>query len=201
MAVTGVAPVDEAIAASRGGQLIAFPTDTVYGIGARPDDPAATDRLFAAKHRPRGLTLPVLVGSHAEARAIARFDRRADRVAHACWPGALTLVLPRTARSRGWALGGDRGSIGVRVPDHPLVRALLEAGPLATSSANRSGEPPAATCDELLEVFGDAVQVYLCQAERLVGVASTVVSLLGPQAEILRAGDLDADLIQRLSAG
>lgn len=199
--MTGPGPVAEAVAAARRGHLIVFPTDTVYGIGARPDDPAATDRLFACKRRPTGLTLPVLVGSLVEAQAIARFDERADRLALGCWPGALTMVLPRTARSLDWELGDDRGSIGVRVPDHPLARALLEGGPLATSSANRSGEPPAATCDELIEVFGDAVEVYLCQDEPLAGASSTVVSLLGPRLEFLRGGDVDPALIERLSAG
>ena len=190
---------DARLAADRGG-LIVFPTDTVYGIGCRPDVASATARLFGAKERPRGLTLPVLAGSTAAARAIARFDDRADRLAFALWPGALTMVLPRTPVSESWDLGGEEATIGVRVPDHPMALALLAAGPLATTSANRSGEPPATTCDALVEVFGEAVDVYLCQDDALAGAASTVVSLVG-ELEIVRAGAVDPPDIERLSAG
>jgi tRNA threonylcarbamoyl adenosine modification protein (Sua5/YciO/YrdC/YwlC family) len=198
--VTGADPLAEAVAAARRGELVVFPTDTVYGIAARPDDPAATDRLFTAKARPRDLTLPVLVASVNEARGIARFDERADRLAAACWPGALTLVLPRTPASEGWDLGAGVGSIGVRVPSHPLALALLAAtGPLAVTSANRSGRPPASTCDELVGAFGDDVAVYLCEDEPLAGSASTVVSLLGPTLEVLRTGAMDERTLERLS--
>jgi len=190
---------DARLAADRGG-LIVFPTDTVYGIGCRPDVASATARLFGAKERPRGLTLPVLAGSTAAARAIARFDDRADRLAFALWPGALTMVLPRTPESESWDLGGEDATIGVRVPDHPMALALLAAGPLATTSANRSGEPPATTCDALVEVFGEAVDVYLCQDDALAGAASTVVSLVG-ELEIVRVGAVDPTDIERLSAG
>jgi tRNA threonylcarbamoyl adenosine modification protein (Sua5/YciO/YrdC/YwlC family) len=198
--VTPGDPLADAVAAARRVALIVFPTDTVYGIAARPDDHAATDRLFTAKARPRDLTLPVLVASAAEARTVARFDDRADRLAAACWPGALTLVLPRTARSQPWDLGAGVGSIGVRVPSHPLALALLAAtGPLAVTSANRSGRPPATTCDELAEAFGDDVAVYLCEDAPRVGAASTVVSLLEPQLQVLRAGDIDERTLERLS--
>jgi len=190
---------DARLAADRGG-LIVFPTDTVYGIGCRPDVASATARLFDTKERPRGLTLPVLAGSTAAARAIARFDDRADRLAFALWPGALTMVLPRTPESESWDLGGEDATIGVRVPNHPMALALLAAGPLATTSANRSGEPPATTCDALVEVFGEAVDVYLCQDDALAGAASTVVSLVG-ELEIVRVGAVDPTDIERLSAG
>jgi len=194
-------PIADAVAAARRGELIVFPTDTVYGIATRPDDPAATHRLFEAKRRPLDLTLPVLVGNAGHAREIARFDDRAERLAQALWPGGLTLVLGRTPSSQGWDLGGDPDSIGVRAPSHPLASAVLAGGALATTSANRSGEPPAATCEELVAVFGGDVEVYLCQDEPLAGAPSAVVSLLGDRLEILRAGDLDPALIERLSAG
>jgi L-threonylcarbamoyladenylate synthase len=194
-------PVGDAIVAARRGELVVFPTDTVYGIAARPDDPAATARVFEAKQRPLGLTLPVLLGSIDEARAVARLDDRAERLAAALWPGALTIVVPRGPRSRDWDLGGDAASIGIRIPDHRLARAVLEVGPLAATSANRSGEAPATTCEELHEVFGDAVAVYLCDERPLVGRSSTVVSLLGPAPQILRAGDIDPAMVERLSAG
>lgn len=193
-------PIAEAIAAAQRGGLVVFPTDTVYGIGARPDDAEATGRVFEAKDRPQSLTLPVLAATTATARAIARFDERAERLAFALWPGALTLVLPRMPASQAWNLGGDEETIGVRVPDHPLALAVLAAGPLATTSANRSGEPPATTCDDLVDAFGDAVEVYLCQDEPLVGAASTVVSLVG-ELDVLRTGAVDPTVIAHLSAG
>ncbi|MEO8475758.1 MAG: L-threonylcarbamoyladenylate synthase [Actinomycetota bacterium] len=195
-------PVAEAAAAARAGGQIVLPTDTVYGIGTRPDDPGAAARLFATKARPEHLELPILAATAAEARMLARFDERADRLAGACWPGALTLVLARTDASAGWELGGDAATVGVRVPHHPLALAVLAAtGPLAVTSANRSGEPPARTCDELHACFGDDVEVYLCQDEPLDGSASTVIDLAHGPARLLRPGAVSADLLERLLPG
>jgi L-threonylcarbamoyladenylate synthase len=174
--------------------LIVFPTDTVYGIGTRPDDAAATARLFAAKRRSLDLTLPVLVASTDDARHVAVFDDRASRVVAACWPGALTLVLARTDVSRDWELGGDGATIGVRVPDHPVARSLLgRTGPLAATSANRSGEAPGRDHDELVATFGEAVAVYLCGDGSVGGAASTVIDLTRPEPRILRRGDVDPE--------
>ncbi len=171
-------PIAQAAAAAGRGELIVVPTDTVYGIGTRPDDAEATQRVFRAKGRPRDLELPILVATVRQARWVTRFDDRAERLAARCWPGALTLVLPRAPASRAWELGGDPDTLAVRVPHHPLALAVLAAsGPLAITSANRSGDTPATTCDELTAVFGDAVAVYLCQDEPLQGEPSTVVDL------------------------
>lgn len=191
--------VDDAATAALRGELIAFPTDTVYGLACRPDDPAATDRAFAAKRRPVDLTLPVLVPSIDAARDVAVFDDRAERLALALWPGALTIVMPRSAPSASWALGGTGDSIGVRVPSHPLALAVLRAaGPLAVTSANRSGEPPARTCEELCSTFGDLISVYLCQDLPLGGDASTVVDLAHGVARMVRAGAVPATRIKDL---
>lgn len=192
-------PVAEAVAAARRGELIVLPTDTVYGVGTRPDDPAATARVFEAKRRPPGLTLPVLVASTAAGRRLASFDERAERLALFSWPGPLTLVLPRATASRGWELGGDEETIGIRVPSDPLALAVLaQAGPLAVTSANVSGEPPARTCDELVATFGDAVAVYLCRDEPIAGIASTVVDLAHGEPQILREGSVGPEVIARL---
>jgi tRNA threonylcarbamoyl adenosine modification protein (Sua5/YciO/YrdC/YwlC family) len=194
-----VDPIADAVAAVRRGELIVFPTDTVYGVGAAPYDPAATDRLFDAKRRPRDLTLPVLTATLEVAGTLARFDDRAERLAVALWPGPLTLVLPRARVSRSWDLGEDVATIGLRVPSHPLALAILSAaGPIATTSANRSGAPPAGTCDELHAAFGDLVAVYLCQEEPLAGAASTVVDLTHDEARILRSGGVHVDQIAQL---
>lgn len=195
-------PIADAVAAIRRGELIVFPTDTVYGIGAAAHDPAATARLFDAKRRPHDLTLPVLTASREVAATLALFDDRAERLAAALWPGPLTLVLPRAQVSLAWDLGGDAGTIGLRVPSHPLALAVLSAaGPVATTSANRSGMPPAGTCDELHAAFGDLVAVYLCQEQPLVGMASTVVDLAHGDARILRAGGAGVDRIEQLLGG
>ena len=185
--------LEAAAAAATAGKLVVFPTDTVYGIGTRPDDPEATAAIFAAKGRPLGLTLPVLVPSAEEARRAAVFDGRAARLAAAFWPGALTIVLPRTDRSRDWALGGDGRTIGVRVPDHDLALGLLRrTGPLAVTSANRSGEAPAEDRDALVAIFGERVAVYLTATAAVGRLASTVVDLTGSEPQVLRRGDVEA---------
>jgi tRNA threonylcarbamoyl adenosine modification protein (Sua5/YciO/YrdC/YwlC family) len=195
-------PVAEAAAAARRGELIVLPTDTVYGIGTRPDDPAATSRLFEAKARPRDLTFPVLVASIGDARRIASFDDRAERLALFVWPGPLTVVLRRADESRSWDLGGDKETIGVRIPADPLALAVLaRTGPLAVTSANVSGQPPAQTCDELVAAFGDSVAVYLCKDEPLEGTSSTVVDLAHGEPKVLREGSAAPEVISRLLSG
>ena len=171
------------------GHLIVLPTDTVYGIGTRPDDAPATARLFEAKGRARELQLPVLVPSVAAAREIAVFDDRAETLAGRWWPGPLTLVLPRAEPSRTWELGGDASTVGLRMPHHPMALAVLaRTGPLAVSSANRSAEPTSGDCDALARVFGDAVDVYLCEEAGPARQASTVVDLAHGEWRILRRG-------------
>ena len=183
--------VDDAVAAARAGRLVVLPTDTVYGIGTRPDDAAATSRLFEAKGRPRELELPVLVATRDEAERIATFDDRAAALADEHWPGALTVVLGRTEASRGWDLGGSVDTIGVRVPNHPTALAVLaRTGPLAVTSANRSGEPTPARCEELHAIFGSSVDVYVCDPGARPGLASTVVDLTG-ETRTLRRGSVD----------
>lgn len=185
-------PVADAVAALRAGSLVVFPTDTVYGIAAHPGRPGATERLFAAKGRPRDLELPVLAPDLAGARAVADLDPRGERLAVRFWPGALTLVAPRASGSAGWDLGGDPTTVGVRVPRHPLALAVLAVtGPLAVTSANRSGEPTPADGEDVVAVFGEAVDVYLLDDAPLAGAASTVVDLAHGEATVLRAGALD----------
>lgn len=190
-------PVRHAADAALRGEAVVLPTDTVYGVGTRPDDAAATARLFALKGRPENLELPVLVPSARAARTIAEFDERASALAGRFWAGPLTLVLPRTETSRGWELGGDDETIGVRMPHHPLVLAVLAyTGPLAVTSANRSGMPTPTTCEGVLEVFGDGVAVYLCDASPLDGAASTVVDLAHGEPLFLRVGALATEEVR-----
>jgi L-threonylcarbamoyladenylate synthase len=182
-------PLEDAVTATTRGELVVFPTDTVYGLGTRPDDAAATARLFAAKRRPRDLELPVLVASFDQARRVGAFDERAERLVGAFWPGALTLIVPRAEAALGWDLGGGPATVGVRMPHHVLALALLaSAGPLAVTSANRSGEPTPSDCDGLVRAFGDLVAVYLCQPEPPAGAPSTVLDVTGPEPRLVREG-------------
>jgi L-threonylcarbamoyladenylate synthase len=180
----------------RNGRLVVLPTDTVYGIGTRPDDASATGRLFEAKRRPRDLELPVLVPGVDAALDVARVDDRGRTLMEAFWPGPLTIVLPRAETSVQWDLGGDPETVGIRWPRHLMARALLErTGPMAVTSANISGRTPPATCDELVETFGDQVDVYLCQEEPIAGSASTVVDLAHGEPTLLRQGTItESDL-------
>ena len=182
-------PLRDAAAAALRGELIVFPTDTVYGWGRARTTPRP--RLGCSRRSiDRAISSSRCSSRRWEAaRTVAVFDDRAERLAAAHWPGPLTLVLPRGADASGWDLGGDPATVGVRAPHHPLALALLaETGPLAVTSANLSGRPPAETCDELQALFGEDVAVYLCQGDRLEGVASTVVDLAHGPASILARG-------------
>jgi tRNA threonylcarbamoyl adenosine modification protein (Sua5/YciO/YrdC/YwlC family) len=127
---------------------------------------------------------------------VAAFDERAERLAARLWPGPLTIVLPRGADAAGWDLGGDPATVGVRAPHHPLALALLaDTGPLAVTSANLSGRPPAEGCDELHGSFGEQVAVYLCQEGPMIGLASTVLDLAHGLATIIREGSLSRETL------
>jgi L-threonylcarbamoyladenylate synthase len=192
----GLAAAGEALA---DGGLVVFPTETVYGIACPPDHPDATDRLFQAKRRPRDLNLPVLVHSAEAAWAIAAPNSSARRLAGAFWPGPLTLILPRTNRSRPWHLGEATATIAVRVPDHPLCLALLaRTGYLAATSANLSGRSPLSDPEQLISAFGDSVSVYLLLTPGSPapgGPASTVVDLTGEGPRLTRPGAVSMEAI------
>lgn len=189
-------PLKAAEEALSSGGVVVFPTDTVYGLAARGDLPGSTDRLFETKCRPRDLTLPVLAATVDDAATVAVFDARAAVLAGRFWPGGLTLVLPRTDRTRTWDLGEERATVGVRIPDHPIALTLLAmAGPLAVTSANRSGRPTPPTCQGIRAALGDLVAVYLCAGEAPGGVPSTVVDLTGAEARILREGAVAPDAV------
>ena len=180
--------VEEAVAAIEHGELVVIPTDTVYGVAGRLDV-HTIDALFALKDRPYDKPLPVL-GSDADSLSeIAVLDTKARELAERYWPGALTLVLPR-AEGFGLPLGrGGEGTVAVRVPAHPLaLRFLARSGPVAVTSANRSGEIEAHTADEARAVLGESVSIYL-DGGRCDGKPSTVLSLVGTP-RVLRSGSI-----------
>jgi tRNA threonylcarbamoyl adenosine modification protein (Sua5/YciO/YrdC/YwlC family) len=189
--------VEAAARAALAGDLVVIPTDTVYGIGTRPDLPEATEKLFAAKRRPRELELPVLVPSPHAAGEIGELGERGARLAARFWPGPLTIVVKRAATSASWDLGGDPATIGLRMPAHPLALDVLRrTGPLAVTSANLSGGATPDACAGVREVFGDLVAAYVCSPQPLRGLPSTVLDVTGPEPRVLRSGAVtEADLL------
>jgi L-threonylcarbamoyladenylate synthase len=201
----GDPPPADAIAAATdalaGGWPVAIPTDTVYGLAADPFQPGAVDRIFVAKRRPRLLNLPVLVDGIEQALslstavpsvALALMDR--------FWPGALTIVIP-VRPGLGADLGEDELTVGVRCPDHPVPLALCTAaGPLATTSANRHGQPTLTTAEEVAGEFGDEVPVVL-DGGVCTGDPSTVVDCTGVDPKLLREGRIPWSNVLAVAVG
>ncbi len=144
------------------GELVVFPTDTVYGIAADAFSPAAVERLLAAKGRGRTAPPPVLIPTVASLHALSAIvPDGVIALAREFWPGALTIILPAQP-SLSWDLGETGGTVALRIPDDPIALELLtDTGPLAVSSANLSGETPARTASEARDMLGDSVSVYL----------------------------------------
>jgi len=181
-----------AIDALRGGEVVALPTDTVYGLAALPTIAAATDRLFALKGRGADTPIAVLCADAAQAFGLAAPDAPTPEVRHIAehlWPGPLTLVLPRRP-GLGYELGEPAGTVGVRCPDHALVRAIAAAvGPIATTSANRHGEPTAPTAEGVAATFGTGLALVL-DGGRCEAPPSTVVAVTGAEWKVLREGPI-----------
>lgn len=169
----------------RAGRVIGLPTDTVYGIAADPMQSDSVAALYEIKGRDAGKAIPVLAASLADAAGFGMID--ADLMSRH-WPGAVTVVVHRMPATPHWVGDSDRGTIALRVPDHAATRALLErSGPLAVTSANRSGEPAAADDAAARAALGDAIACYL-PGRGAGGAASTVVDLTGPEPIVLRPG-------------
>ncbi|TAN32574.1 threonylcarbamoyl-AMP synthase [bacterium] len=161
----------------RGGSVIAFPTDTVYGLGAAADDEVARRRVYQIKGRPAGLPLILMVAAESQLEGWVHVDSRAEAMIRRWWPGPLTLILH--------AKGG--GTLGVRIPKHQVALDLLSAaGPLMTTSANLHGKDPAMTAEDAGALPG--VMVVLDGGAAPGGLASTVLDLTGPEPHVLREG-------------
>ncbi len=186
------AGVEEVAAVLLQGGAVVLPTDTVYGLVAIADDQTATSKLFALKGRSDAVPIAVLCASVAQALSLADVaaGSAAAVVADRWWPGPLTLVLPRRAGVE-LHVGEPSATVGVRVPDHALVRALAtRVGPLAATSANRHGSPTAATVAQVRLDLGGGVSLYV-DGGRLTARASTVVDATGAPWRVLREGPLD----------
>ena len=181
--------LDAAVSAISDGKLVLLPTDTVYGVAAHAFIPSAVTALLAAKNRGRTMPVPVLIGdANTLAGLTIALPQAANDLADAFWPGGLTLVVEH-APSLAWDLGDAEGTVAVRLPDDDLARALLRrTGPLAVSSANRSGRPAATTAQEAVEQLGEHAAVVLDDGPRASSAASTIVDCTGPTPRVLRVG-------------
>jgi L-threonylcarbamoyladenylate synthase len=186
-----------AVLAMGSGGIVGLPTETVYGIGVVPR-PDALKAVIAAKQRPSDKGIALLIDGLDQVRGLVAVSELAGRLAAAYWPGALTLVLPLLRPELvPEAVTGGRDSLGVRIPDHAVPRALArELGPIAVTSANRSGEPPARTAGELIDSVGHSLSLVLDDGPVRGGVASTVVAVaMDGTWSLLREGALEADTI------
>ena len=183
-----------AASAVRAGRLVVLPTDTLYGLGADAFDSAAVRALLAAKGRGPDMPVPVLVGSWTTIDGrVTAVPGVARELVEAFWPGGLSIVLPH-APSLTWDLGITRGTVMLRMPLHPVALELLrDVGPMAVSSANVSGSPPATAVSEALYQLGTTPAVYLDGGPCRAGVASTIIDLTADEPRILRVGAVSVE--------
>jgi len=188
-----------AIEVLQSGGLVAFPTDTVYGVGALAFDGAAVESIYAAKGRPMEKAIPVLIGDADDlAKVSAEVSEIALKLAVRFWPGPLTLVvlkhpdLPEAVSAA--------PTVGVRIPNHSVARALLRlAGPMAVTSANLSGQPSPSTAQEVFAQLGGRIALILDGGKTPGGVPSTVVDCVGAEPQVLRAGPIPKSEILAVS--
>jgi tRNA threonylcarbamoyl adenosine modification protein (Sua5/YciO/YrdC/YwlC family) len=193
------AATDRAVAALRRGEVIAIPTETVYGVAALPL-PDPVERLIAVKQRSPDKGIQLLIDSVEQARQICVLPPTAEKLARAFWPGGLTLVLDRRPGSElPLLLGGGRATLGLRLPDHPVPRELARLlGPLAASSANVTGLPPATTAQMVIDSLSDVLSLVVDDGPVRGGVSSSVVDCSGSAAMspvVLREGAIASSAI------
>jgi L-threonylcarbamoyladenylate synthase len=193
--------IERAARALRDGGLVAFPTETVYGLGANALDGQAVARIFEAKGRPQFNPLIVHVSGLAEAEALADFDKSARRLAEAFWPGPLTLVLPRMAGSGlSDLVSAGLLTVAIRVPSHPAARDLIAAAgvPVAAPSANPSGRISPTQAAHVAADLGEKVDIILDGGPCTAGLESAIVALTGDAPVLLRAGAIDRDALEEV---
>jgi L-threonylcarbamoyladenylate synthase len=196
------AQLEAALQSLRAGELVAFPTETVYGLGADATNPAAVRTLFEVKGRPAHHPLIVHLAGIEQLREWAReVPQEALRLAERFWPGPLTLVLPRAAHVSD-AVTGGQDTVALRVPSHPIARQLLAAfrGGIAAPSANRYGRLSPTRAEHVREEFGAAVSVVLDGGECQIGLESTIVAFQGRRARLLRPGAVTAAQVRQMVA-
>jgi L-threonylcarbamoyladenylate synthase len=183
-----------AVAAVRRGELIVMPTDTLYGLGCDAFKKHAVASLLRAKGRGRDMPVAVLIGSRKTLDGLAyRMPKAARDLADAFWPGALSIII-RHAKTLDWDIGDTGGTVAVRMPLQPVaLEVLREIGPMAVSSANKTGQPPAVTAAQAQDQLGYSARTYLDGGPCPAAAPSTIVDVTGDVPRILRAGALSAD--------
>lgn len=180
-----------AVEAVRAGEVVGLPTDTIYGVGVDPLGEGAVARLFDLKGRPKDKPFGLLVATAAQAREMAVIEGAAREIAEMHWPGPLTLIVEPSVILPQWVGDYSQTTVGIRVPDHQIARELLgEVGPMAVTSANRSGGAEVMTDVDAREIFGDEVAVYL-EGTAPGGAASTIIDATGADLVVLRKGPID----------
>ncbi len=190
------ASIHAAAETARAGGIIAFPTDTLFGVAVDARNPLAVQNVFRVKRRPLDKPLPLLVANAAEVSLLSREDYitpAARRLMNHYWPGALTILLPASPGLVEGTHGG--GKVAVRAPNHPVALALLGAfgGPLATTSANISGEEGARNPEEVAQSIGEGIDLLLVGGPRLREVASTIIDMAVDPPQQIRAGAIPWD--------
>ena len=194
--------LNQAVQILRDGGVVAFPTDTVYGVGVDPFQPEAVRRLYRIKGRPEDKPIAILVGSIEDVARVAQTPSRTfSRLADRFWPGGLTLIVETRELPPEITAGGS--TVGVRMPDHPLTLELLRGfgGPIATTSANRSGQNPATSAEEVGAQLGGRVNLIVDGGDTITKVASTVLDLSVSPPKILRHGGISEELLMECLIG
>ena len=189
--------ITAAIAAAKRGDLVVLPTDTVYGLGTDAFSQKGPQKLMAAKGRDRNMPIPVLVGHVKALDGLAqRVDGVTKALAEAFWPGALTIVVKAQPTLR-WDLGETNQTVALRMPLNPIAIELLNAvGPMAVSSANKTGQPAATNVDEAIAQLGEDVTIYLDGGQTPGNVASTIVDVSSGEIKLLRQGAIPLEEIR-----
>ena len=198
-----ITSIESAVEVLRRGGLVAYPTDTLYGLGADALNETAVERVFETKGRPQGMPLPLLIGEREQLSMITEtVPEAAWKFAEAFWPGGLTLVLPvgldvpALVTARGW-------KVAVRLPDHPIPRELSRrlGRPITGTSANRSGGPEPTTADEVRRQLSSSVDIVLKGGPAPIGRSSTVLDITGNQPRVLRQGAVSIEALQHVYGG
>ncbi|MBI4051050.1 MAG: threonylcarbamoyl-AMP synthase [Elusimicrobia bacterium] len=187
----------EIVTSLKHGDLILFPTDTVYGLGGNALDPQVFGRIYHAKDRPPSKPLPILVHSVKEAKRWVLWTPVAEALARKFWPGPLTLILPASPGGKKISAGVE--TLGIRVPNHPVILELLRNAclPLASTSANRSGESAPGEANHIASSLREKT-AYLLDAGKTLGIESTVVNLAQNPFSVLRAGAISENEMHKI---
>ena len=188
-----------ALSILKAGGLVAFPTDTVYGVGALAFDGRAVESIYAAKDRPVEKAIPILIADPEDlAKVSTEVPESALALAARFWPGPLTLVVPKHPGLP--EAVSATAMVGVRIPNHPVTRLLLrQAGPMAVTSANLSGQPSPSTAEEVLAQLGGRIALIIDGGTTPGGVPSTVVDCVGAEPKVLREGPISKEQILAIS--